>query len=281
MKGDPEPYNQQAKQLAQALDTHAWDGNWYLRAFYDDGSPLGTSVSEECQIDSTTQSWAVLSGAANPVRAQQAMESVSEMLINQIDQLILILAPPFDKTINDPGYIKGYLPGIRENGGQYTHAAIWSVWAYALLGQGDRAQELYRLLNPVYHSDTLEKATRYKVEPYSMAADIYSMPPHTGMGGWTGYTGSAAWMYRLGVEILLGITREGNILKINPCIPKNWPGYKITYQFGATRYLISIENPKGVSHGVQKVSMDGKDLADHQIQLSKDGKQHRVQVLLG
>jgi cyclic beta-1,2-glucan synthetase len=281
MKDDPEPYNLQAKRLSQALETHAWDGNWYLRAFYDDGSPLGSSINEECRIDSTAQSWAVLSGAANPVRAQQAMESVNDRLIKQIDQLILILAPPFDKTLYDPGYIKGYLPGIRENGGQYTHAAIWSVWAYALLGQGDRSQELYRLLNPIYHSDTFEKAGHYKVEPYSIAADIYSMPPHTGIGGWTGYTGSAAWMYRLGMEAILGISRVGNSLKINPCIPKDWPGYKITYQFGATRYLISVENPKGVNQGIQRVSMDGKALANNQIPLSKDGKHHKVQVLLG
>jgi cellobiose phosphorylase len=281
MKDDPEPYDQKANLLSQALEAHAWDGNWYLRAFYDDGSLLGSSTNMECQIDSIAQSWAVLSGAADPIRAKQAMESVNRLLIDQADQLIKLLTPPFDKTSHDPGYIKGYLPGVRENGGQYTHAAIWSVWAYASLGQGDRAQALYRLLNPIYHSDTPEKAARYKTEPYNIAADIYSVSPHIGYGGWTGYTGSAGWMYRLGIEAILGVSRIGNGLKINPCIPKDWPGYKLTYQFGATRYQISVENPEGVNQGVQRVLLDGTMLTDNQIPLSKDGGQHEVQVLLG
>ena len=281
MKDDPEPYDQKAKLLSQALEGHAWDGNWYLRAFYDDGSLLGSSTNIECQINSIAQSWAVLSGAADPIRAKQAMESVNKLLINQADQLIKLLTPPFDKTSHDPGYIKGYLPGVRENGGQYTHAAIWSVWAYASLGQGDRAQALYRLLNPIYHSDTPEKAARYKTEPYNIAADIYSLSPHIGYGGWTGYTGSAGWMYRLGIEAILGVSRIGNALKINPCIPKDWPGYKLTYQFGATRYQISVENPEGVNQGVQRVLLDGQTLTNNQIPLSKDGGQHEVHVLLG
>ena len=281
MKDDPQLYHQQAERLSQALEAHAWDGNWYLRAFYDDGSLLGSSKSLECQIDSIAQSWAVLSGAADPVRALQAMESVNQLLIRPADLLMLVLTPPFDKTPHDPGYIKGYLPGVRENGGQYTHAAIWSVWAYVSLGQGDRAQALYRLLNPIYHSDTPEKAARYKTEPYSIAADIYSVSPHIGNGGWTGYTGSAGWMYRLGVEAILGVARAGNTLKIDPCIPKDWPGYKLSYQFGSTRYLISVENPKGVNRGVQRVMLDGKPMPDNQIPLSDDGQQHNVQVQLG
>ena len=281
MKDDPEPYRRQAERLSQALEAHAWDGNWYLRAFYDDGSSLGSSTNSECQIDSIAQSWSVLSGVADPVRARQAMESVNKLLINQADQLIMLLTPSFDKTLRDPGYIKGYLPGVRENGGQYTHAAIWSVWAYASLGQGDRAGALFHLLNPVYHSDTLEKALHYKTEPYNIAADIYSVAPHTGSGGWTGYTGSAGWMYRLGIEAILGVSRVGKILKINPCIPKDWPGYKLTYQFGATRYRISVENPEGVNQGIKLVSLDGKALTDNQIPLSNDGGQHEVQVLLG
>jgi cyclic beta-1,2-glucan synthetase len=281
MTDDPALYLQLAEQLSQALEAHAWDGNWYLRAFYDDGSLLGSSQNNECQIDSIAQSWAVLSGAADPIRAQQAMESVNKLLINQADQLFMLLTPPFDKTPHDPGYIKGYLPGVRENGGQYTHAAIWSVWAYASLGQGDRAQALYRLLNPIYHSNTLEKAARYKTEPYSIAADIYSVSPHTGNGGWTGYTGSAGWMYRLGIEAILGVSRAGNILKINPCIPKDWPGYKLTYKFGTARYLISVENPNGINQGIRRILLDGKTLADNNIPLSNDGEQHNVQVLLG
>jgi len=281
MKVDPEPYRRQAERIAQALEAHAWDGNWYLRAFYDDGSLLGSSTNIECQIDSIAQSWAVLSGAADPIRANQAMESVNQELIDRTDQLIKLLTPPFDKTSRDPGYIKGYLPGVRENGGQYTHAAIWSVWAYATLGQGDRAQALYRLLNPIYHSDTAEKAARYKTEPYSIAADIYSEPPHVGNGGWTGYTGSAGWMYRLGIEGILGISRVGSILKINPCIPKDWPDYKLTYQFGSTHYSISVKNPGGVNQGVQQITLDGTTLIENQISLLNDGGQHEVQVLLG
>jgi cellobiose phosphorylase len=209
------------------------------------------------------------------------MESVNKILINQADQLIMLLTPPFDKTARDPGYIKGYLPGVRENGGQYTHAAIWSVWAYASLGQGDRAQALYRLLNPIYHSDTLEKTTRYLTEPYYIAADIYSVSPHTGNGGWTGYTGSAGWMYRLGIEAILGISRVGNMLKINPCIPRDWPDYKLTYRFGSTHYSISVKNPDGVNQGIQQVLMDGDVLTDSNIPLLNDGKQHDVQVLMG
>jgi cyclic beta-1,2-glucan glucanotransferase len=278
---DPEPYLQQAERLSQAIEAHAWDGNWYLRAYYDDGSSLGSSQNAECQIDSIAQAWAVLSGAADRVRAEQAMESVNRLLIKQADQLIMLFTPPFDKTLHNPGYIKGYLPGVRENGGQYTHAATWSVWAYALLGQGDRAQALYRLLNPIYHSDTPEKAARYKTEPYNIAADIYSAPPHTGAGGWTGYTGSAGWMYRLGMEAILGVSRLGNVLRINPCIPQDWPGYKITYQFGTTRYLISVENPDGVNQGIRRVLLDGKTLTDNHIPLSSDGQQHEVHVLLG
>jgi cyclic beta-1,2-glucan synthetase len=281
MRDDPKPYQQQAERLSQALEAHAWDGDWYLRAFYDDGSLLGSSKNDECQIDSIAQSWAVLSGAADPVRALQAMESVNKLLINQVDQLIMLLTPPFDNNFHDPGYIKGYLPGVRENGGQYTHAAIWSVWAYASLGQGDRAQALYRLLNPVYHSDTPEKTELYKTEPYNIAADIYSVSPHIGNGGWTGYTGSAGWMYRLGMEAILGISRAGNILKINPCIPGDWPGYKLNYQFGSTSYLIDIKNPDGVNQGVQQVVLDGSTLTGNHILLLDDGMKHEVRVLLG
>jgi cyclic beta-1,2-glucan synthetase len=187
MKDDPGPYLQQAESLARALETHAWDGDWYLRAFYDDGARLGSSQDDECRIDSIAQSWAVLSGAADPLRAAQAMESVDRLLVREPDGLILLLAPPFDKTMRDPGYIKGYPPGVRENGGQYTHAAVWTAWAFAMLGQGDRAGELFRLLNPIYHADTPEKAAHYMVEPYAIAADIYSQPPRTGTGGWTWY----------------------------------------------------------------------------------------------
>ncbi|HVN54432.1 MAG TPA: glucoamylase family protein [Anaerolineaceae bacterium] len=281
MKDDPEPYRQQAARLARALELHAWDGNWYLRAFYDDSARLGSSENDECRIDSIAQSWAVLSQAADPERAARAMESVDQLLIREDDQLILLLAPPFDKTGRDPGYIQGYAPGVRENGGQYTHAAIWVAWAFAMLGQGDRAGELFRLLNPIYHADTPEKARRYRVEPYGIAADVYSQPPFIGTGGWTWYTGSAGWMYRLGIEAILGLTRVGDTLKFDPCIPGNWPGFQLTYRFGRTPYLIRVENPEGFNRGIRQILLNGIPLPDNRIPLSDDGHQYEVRVLMG
>jgi cyclic beta-1,2-glucan synthetase len=281
MQESPEPYQGQAAALAAALEEHAWDGKWYLRAFYDDGSRLGSSVNNECQIDSIAQSWAVLSGVADPQRAAQAMDSVYQILVKQADQMILLFTPPFDKTARDPGYIKGYAPGVRENGGQYTHAATWTVWAFAKLGQGGRAEALFRLLNPVYHADTPEKVARYKVEPYSIAADVYSVPPHTSQGGWTWYTGSSGWMYRLGIEAILGVSKQGNTLKIDPCIPKVWPGFKVTYCFGAACYLIHVENPERVNRGIVQVLLDGKVMHDNLIPLVDDGRQHEVNIVMG
>jgi cyclic beta-1,2-glucan synthetase len=281
MKDDPEPYHQKAVRLARSLELHGWDGNWYLRAFYDDGSRLGSSENNECRIDSIAQSWAVLSQAADPLRAVQAMESVDRHLIREADQLILLLTPPFDKTPHNPGYIQGYPPGVRENGGQYSHAAIWTAWAFAMLGQGERAVALFRLLNPVYHADTPEKAQHYMVEPYGIAADIYSQPPRTGTGGWTWYTGSSGWMYRLGIEAILGITRVGKALNINPCIPRNWPGFKVDYRFGMAHYMISVENPEGVNRSVRQILLNGIPLSDNQVPLTDDGRQHAVRVLMG
>jgi len=283
MKDDPASYIQHAEKLSRALEAEAWDGDWYLRAYYDDGSRLGSQENNECQIDSIAQSWAVLSDAADPTRAAQAMESVNRLLVKQAEQIILLFTPPFDKSTRDPGYIKGYLPGVRENGGQYTHAAIWTAWAFAKLGQGDRAAELFRMLNPINHTDTPEKVARYKVEPYVIAADIYSVPPHTGRGGWTWYTGSSAWMYRLGIEAILGITRIGKVLSINPCIPRDWPGFKVDYRFGSTHYKINVENLKGIDRGTLRglVSLDGKFLHDNLISLVDDGQPHEVQVLMG
>jgi cyclic beta-1,2-glucan synthetase len=280
-KDDPQAYLQQAADLARALETHAWDGDWYLRAFYDDGTKLGASRDDECRIDAISQSWAVLSRAADPQRAAHAMESVNQHLIREVDRLVLLLAPPFDKTQHNPGYIKGYPPGVRENGGQYTHAALWTTWAFADLGQGDRAGELFHLLNPIYHGDTPDNVARYELEPYAVAADIYSQAPHTGKGGWSWYTGSASWMYRLGVEGLLGISRAGNTLKINPCIPASWPGFQVTYRFGATHYHIRVENPAGVNQGIREVLLDGKQVASHDLTLVDDQKPHAIQVLMG
>jgi cyclic beta-1,2-glucan synthetase len=281
MKNDPAPYLGQAEQLSQSLETHAWDGEWYLRAYYDDGSRLGSQKNSECQIDSIAQSWAVLSGAADSARAAQAMESVNTKLVKPTDQMILLFTPPFDKSARDPGYIKGYLPGVRENGGQYTHAAIWTAWAFARLGQGDRAMELFHLLNPISHADTPGKAARYKVEPYVIAADIYGVPPHTGRGGWTWYTGSSGWMYRLGVEAILGIARVGNALHINPCIPRAWTGFKADYRFGNTHYKISVVNPHNVNRGIQQVALDGVPLSAGGIPLVDDVQPHEVRVVMG
>ena len=274
-------YEQQADRLQAALEASAWDGAWYRRAFYDDGTPLGSAENAECQIDSIAQSWAVLSGAGDPQRAAQALAAVSERLVRSDDQLLLLFTPPFDTTARDPGYVKGYPPGIRENGGQYTHAAIWAAWALAQLGQGDQAGDLFRLLNPISHGDTPEKAATYKVEPYVVAADVYSVAPHVGRGGWTWYTGSASWLYRLGIEAILGLTRRGDQLTINPCIPGDWLSYEVTYRDGETVYNIHVRNPQGVNRGVVEIKLDGSILAQGYVPLRQDGGQHEVHIELG
>ena len=276
---------QQAEELGKALEMSAWDGDWYMRAIYDNGSPLGSSKNAECKIASMAQSWAVLSGAGDTKRTEQAMAAVADWLVREDDEhppgLILLFTPPFDETPQDPGYIKGYPPGIRENGGQYTHAALWAVWAYTEMGQGDRAGKLFRLLNPVHHSDAREKARRYQVEPYVVAADVYSADGHVGRGGWTWYTGSSGWMYRLGLEAILGLRRRGDTLRIEPCIPSHWPGYQLVYRHGETTYQIKVENPEGVCEGVRRVTLDGKALAEGRIPLVRDGDRHQVRVTLG
>ncbi len=277
-----EVYREQAKAIQEAVEAHGWDGAWYRRAYYDDGTPLGSAQNDECQIDAIAQSWAVLSHAGDPARAEQAMRSVSERLIQHENQTLLLFTPPFDKTQRDPGYIKGYLPGIRENGGQYTHAALWTIWAFAELGDGDTAESLFRLINPIHRSDTPEKAAVYKVEPYVISADVYGVSPHQGRGGWTWYTGSSGWMYRLGIEGILGLHRQGgNALRIDPCIPHSWQGYTLTYRHGQTRYVIQVENPDGVCRGVRSVTLDGNPLADGLIPLVDDGAEHQVTVRLG
>ncbi len=274
-------YEQQADNLQAALAASGWDGAWYRRAFYDDGTPLGSAQNAECQIDSIAQSWAVLSGAGDPQHTASALAAVSERLVRPEDQLLLLFTPPFDHTVRDPGYVKGYPPGIRENGGQYTHAAIWAAWALAQLGQGDQAGDLFRLLNPITHGDTAEKAAKYKVEPYVVAADVYSVAPHSGRGGWTWYTGSASWLYRLGIEAILGLTRRGDQLAINPCIPSDWLSYEATYRDGETVYSIHVRNPQGVNRGIVEIKLDGSVLAEGCVPLLQDGGQHEVHVELG
>ncbi len=284
LKGDvsrAEAFIGEKEKLLAQLESSAWDGQWYLRGFYDDGAPLGASASDECRIDAIAQSWSVISGPADPERTKTAMQSVDDLLVQRQKQLIQLFTPPFDQTPRDPGYIKGYPPGIRENGGQYTHAAIWTVWAFAQMGQGDRAFELFSLLNPVHHGDTPQKVEQYKVEPYVIAADVYSIPPHAGRGGWTWYTGSGGWMYRLGAEAILGVQREGDLLKINPCIPKSWPGYDLSYRFGKTIYRIRVDNSAGVNRGVKKVLLDEREIPGGKIPLEDDGKAHNAVIYMG
>jgi cellobiose phosphorylase len=265
--------------LRKALEQHGWDGGWYRRAYFDDGTPLGSAVNDECQIDSIAQSWAVISTAADPVRAREAMDAVHERLVKGHDRLILLFDPPFDRGALEPGYIKGYVPGIRENGGQYTHAATWVVLATAVLGQGDRAVELFALLNPILHAGSSEEVARYKVEPYVVAADVYGAPPHTGRGGWTWYTGSASWLYRVGLEAILGFRLRGGRLQIEPCVPSGWSGYEITYRHGTTTYQVVIENTSGTGRGVRTLTLDGRLVPTGIIDLANDGERHVVRVV--
>ena len=279
--GEAEAYRQRAEGVRQALESTGWDGAWYRRAYFDDGEPLGAAHNDEWRIDSVAQSWAVISGAADPKRAEQAMRAVKEQLVRPADGLVLLATPPFDQTARDPGYLKGYPPGVRENGGTYMHAAMWVAWACADLGWGDDAHAMFCMLNPIVRSDTREKMARYEVEPYVVAADISAQASRLGQGGWTWYTGSAAWMYRLGVERILGLRRIGAALQIDPCIPARWPAYWIDYRFGRSTYRIEVANPDGVARGVREVHLDGTLLPDGRIPLMDDGAAHDVRVRLG
>jgi cyclic beta-1,2-glucan synthetase len=272
-----------AAALQDALEREAWDGDWYRRGYFDDGTPLGSAASSECRIDSIAQSWAVISGAAAPARAATAMAAVEEYLVRRGDGLLLLFTPPFDRTPLEPGYIKGYPPGVRENGGQYTHGAVWSVIAFALLGDGDTAGELFALLNPINQASTRAAVHRYKVEPYVVCADVYATAPHVGRGGWTWYTGSAGWMYRAGLEWILGFRLRGATLVVDPCIPRAWRGFEIVFRYHSARYEITVENPRGVTRGVTRVELDGAALAgaDPRICLQDDGATHRLRVILG
>jgi cyclic beta-1,2-glucan glucanotransferase len=267
----------------QAIEREAWDGDWYRRGYYDDGTVLGSVSSDECRIDSVAQSWAVISGAADRERALRAMSAVNTQLVSRSDGLVKLFTPPFDHSAKDPGYIKAYPPGLRENGGQYTHAAMWTTLAFALLGDGDRAGELFSLLNPINHASTRAGIHRYKVEPYVVCADVYSAPQHVGRGGWTWYTGSAGWMYRTAVEGILGIKVRGATLVIDPCIPRAWPGFEFTYKHGTSRYRITVKNPRGVNRGIAQATLDGKNLdgAPGEIQLTDDGRYHYGEITLG
>jgi cyclic beta-1,2-glucan synthetase len=278
---------QHAVALQGSLERDAWDGDWYLRGYYDDGTPLGSASSEECQIDSIAQSWGVISGVADPARAAKAMAAVNQHLVRRGDGLVLLFTPPFDRTSREPGYIKGYPPGIRENGGQYTHGAIWSAIAFAMLGDGDKAAELFSMLNPINRSSTPAAIDRYKVEPYVVCTDVYSQSPHVGRGGWTWYTGSAGWLYRAGLEWILGFRVQGTMLLLDPCVPKTWQGFEIGYRYRSARYEIAVENPSGVSRGVTSWTIDGvaqptpRPGSPARMSLADDGAIHQVRVILG
>jgi|HubBroStandDraft_6_1064221.scaffolds.fasta_scaffold04706_3 cyclic beta-1,2-glucan synthetase len=267
----------QAKEIQANIEKHAWDGNWYRRAYFDNGEPLGSHLNEECQIDCLPQTWSVISGAGDPARARQAMQSLNERLVRREAKLIQLLDPPFDRSRLNPGYIKGYVPGVRENGGQYTHAAIWTVLAAALEGNDELAWELFALLNPINHGITANDIATYKVEPYVIAADVYWVPPHTGRGGWTWYTGSAGWMYRTLIETLLGLQPEGNRLRLLPRLPKTWTGYKIHYRYGETPYHISIIRSAEAS----KTRLDGKEISGDTVPLVDDKREHVIEVTVG
>jgi len=264
-----------------AAERSGWDGAWYRRAYFDDGTPLGSATDSECRIDSIAQSWAVLSNAGDLQRATQAMRAVNEQLVREDARLLLLLTPPFDRSTRDPGYIRGYLPGVRENGAQYTHAALWAVLAMARLGDGDRAGELMRMLNPLTHAATDAEVGRYMVEPYVIAGDVYAAAGHEGRGGWTWYTGAASWSYRVALEGILGFEKRGTRLRIDPCIPASWPGFSLEYRYGASRYVIDVRNAGGVSRGVTALTVDGGVPLDGWIDLVDDGARRVVAITLG
>jgi cellobiose phosphorylase len=268
--------------IAQALEEHGWDGAWYRRAYFDDGTPLGTAEGVECQIDSIAQSWAVLSGIAPRERARQALDSLGKRLVNPQQRIVKLLDPPFDGKGPNPGYIAGYVPGVRENGGQYTHGAIWAAMAFAAAGDVRRAWDVVDMINPVNHARTPAEVAVYKVEPYVMTADVYSVAPHTGRGGWSWYTGSAGWMYRLLVEAVLGLRLEhadgGPTLLLDPRVPAHWTAFEVDYVHGGTFYRLQFA--RAADAGAPRVVLDGRVLEGNRLPLVDDARQHSVQVVL-
>ena len=275
-----ERYRSDAGRLRSLLEA-SWDGEWFRRGYFDDGSPLGSVLSTEGQIDSIAQSWAVLSEAVPSSIAERAMDAVRTQLVNRGSQTIRLLAPPFDHAEPDPGYIRAYPPGVRENGGQYTHAAVWVVMASAQLGHGDEAAELFHMLNPVNRTRTGATLERYKAEPYVIPGDVYTNPAHAGRGGWTWYTGAAGWMYRAGLESILGLKRRGQVFEIDPCIPSTWNEFDISWRAGATRYEIHVANPLRRCRGVAAATLDGEPADPACIPINSDGLAHTVQIVLG
>ncbi len=270
----------EADRLRRSIEQNGWDGQWYRRAYFDDGTPLGSANNAECRIDSISQSWSVLSGAGDADRSRMAMDAVDTHLVRRRDSLVQLLDPPFDISDLNPGYIRGYVPGVRENGGQYTHGAIWAAMAFAMLGDGKRAWELLTMINPVNHGKSAKGIERYKVEPYVVAADVYARPPHTGRGGWTWYTGSAAWMYRLIVESLLGLTLEANKLSFTPCLPAEWDGFTVRYRFRETVYHVNVRQRYADDAGGANLFLDGVMQEGKEITLVDDRTEHFIEVTM-
>jgi cellobiose phosphorylase len=268
----------QAKTLQENIEKNAWDGQWYRRAYFDNGEPLGSAQNPECQIDSLPQSWAVISGAGNKDRARTALDAVAHRLVRRESKLIQLFDPPFDKSPLEPGYIKGYVPGVRENGGQYTHAGIWTVMAFALTGENARAWELFKLVNPILHGGTRPEIARYKTEPYVMAADVYSVAPHTGRGGWTWYTGSAGWMYRLITETFLGLEIVIDELRFTPRVPADWKSFKLDYRFRETVYHLTCLNLSGNWKVPPRIFLDGKEQSSSALKLVNDRREHVAEI---
>ena len=266
--------------LKKALNTNGWDGRWFKRAFMDTKEVLGSIENEECKIDNIAQTWAVISNAGDNDKKYIAMESLEKHLVDKENGIIKLLDPPFEKSKLEPGYIKSYLPGVRENGGQYTHASTWTIIAESMLGFGEKAAEFFRMINPIEHSKTKELAKKYKVEPYVMAADVYGAGNLAGRGGWTWYTGSSSWMYKAGIEYILGLKIEYNILKIEPCIPSSWEEYSIRYEYKNSIYNIKIKNPNHKNTGVEKFFLNGEEIPEKQIYLLDNGNVNEIEIIM-
>jgi cyclic beta-1,2-glucan synthetase len=269
----------QATKLRAALESHAWDGEWYRRGFFDDGTPLGSASNDECRIDAIAQSWSVISGAAQPKRAERAMQSLETQLLRSDPPLAVLFTPPFDRSVQEPGYVKAYPRGIRENGGQYTHAAVWTAIAFAMQGKAERAMEVFNMLNPVRRATSRADVQRYKVEPYVVAADVYSEPPHAGRGGWTWYTGSAGWLYRAGLEWILGFRLRDGRLTLAPCVPAEWPGFSIQFRYKSSFYEITVDRqPSPTSSPLFTVDGQVQKPGRNVVDLVDDGGRHAVHV---
>lgn len=272
-------YKEKRETLKKSLNTSGWDGRWFRRAYMDNGEPLGSIENEECRIDNISQSWGVISNAADNDKKYISMEALENHLIDKENGIIKLLDPPFNKTKLEPGYIKAYLPGVRENGGQYTHAALWAIIAFTKLGLAEKAVEYYKIINPIEHSKTKEAANKYKAEPYVIAADIYGANNLLGRGGWTWYTGSSSWFCKVGIEHILGLNVQNKILTLQPCIPKEWKEYSIRYKYENSIYNIKVKNPNSKNVGVEKFILNGEEIKEKQIKLEKNGI-YEVEIII-